>query len=88
MHKVFQAPCWLVSVGVMKTLDFGNGFRNSLALNGAIKCMPINRVVDYFQNAIVNLQLFGLGTGAVVSLALLVSLLSHGAHSGAEKGVL
>jgi hypothetical protein len=57
-------------------------------MSGAMKCVPINRVVDYFQYAIVNLQLFGLGTGAVASLAVLVSLFSHWAPSGAEKGVL
>jgi hypothetical protein len=50
--------------------------------------VPTNRIVDYFQYAIVNLQLFGLGTGAVVSLAPLISLLSHVAHSGTGKGVL
>ena len=52
-----------------------------------MECVPINRVVDYFQYAIVNLQFFGLGTGAVASLALLVSLFSHWTPSGAEKGV-
>ena len=57
-------------------------------MRGVLQCVPINRVVDYFQYAIVNLQLFGLGTGAVASLALLVSLFSHCTHSGAEKGVL
>jgi hypothetical protein len=57
-------------------------------MSGVVEYVPINRVVDYFQHAIVNLQLFGLGTGAVASLALLVSLLSHWTHSGAEKGVL
>jgi hypothetical protein len=57
-------------------------------MSGAMKCVPTNRVVDYFQYAIVNLQLFGLGTGAVASLAVLVSLFSHWAPSGAEKGVL
>ena len=53
-----------------------------------MECVPINRVVDYFQYAIVNLQFFGLGTGAVASLALLVSLFSHWTPSGAEKAVL
>jgi hypothetical protein len=57
-------------------------------MSGVVECVPINRVVDYFQYMIVNLQLFGLGTGAVASLALLVSLISHWTHSGAEKGVL
>jgi hypothetical protein len=53
-----------------------------------MECVSINQVVDRFQYAIVNLQLFGLGTGAVGSLALLVSLFRHGTHSGVEKGVL
>jgi hypothetical protein len=57
-------------------------------MSGVMECVPINRVVDYFQYAIVNLQFFGLGTGAVASLALLVSLFSHWTPSGAEKGVL
>jgi hypothetical protein len=57
-------------------------------MSWVMEWLPINRVGDYFQYAIVNLQLFGLGTGAVASLALLVSLFSHWTHSGAEKGVL
>ena len=72
----------------MKTSNFGNTSRNSHGMSGVMECVPINRVVDYFQYAIVNLQLFGLGTGAVASLALLVSLFSHWTPSGAEKAVL
>jgi len=72
----------------MKRLNFGNRSRNSHAVSGLVECVSINRLVDYFQYAIVNLQLFGLGTGAVANLALLVSLFSHCTHSGAEKGVL
>jgi len=72
----------------MKTSNFGNTSRKSHGMSGVVECVPINRVVDYFQYMIVNLQLFGLGTGAVASLALLVSLFSHWTHSGAEKGVL
>jgi hypothetical protein len=53
-----------------------------------MKYVPINRAVDYVQSAIVNLQLFGLGTGAIMSLAPLVSLRVHWAPSGAGKGVL
>ena len=72
----------------MKTSNFGNRSRNSHAVSGVVECVPISRVVDYFQYTIVNLQLFGLATGAVASLALLVSFLSHCTHSGAAKGVL
>jgi hypothetical protein len=72
----------------MKKSSFGNSSRNSHGMSGVMEFVPINRVVDYFQNAIVNFQLFGLGTGAVVSVALLVSLFSYWTHPGAEKGVL
>ena len=72
----------------MKKLNFGNRPRNRRGMSGVMEFVPINRVVDYFQNAIVNFQLFGLGTGAVVSVALLVSLFSHWTHPGAAKGVL
>ncbi len=72
----------------MKTSNFGDRSRNSHGMSWVMEWLPINRVGDYFQYAIVNLQLFGLGTGAVASLALLVSLFSHWTHSGAEKGVL
>jgi len=57
-------------------------------MSGVAEFVPIGGVVDYLQNAIVNLQLFGLGTGAVVSVALLVSLFSHWTHACVEKGVL
>jgi hypothetical protein len=72
----------------MKTSNFGNTSRNCHGMSGVVECVPINRVVDYLQYMIVNLQLFGLGTGAFASLALLVSLFGHWTHSGAEKGVL
>jgi hypothetical protein len=72
----------------MKTSNFWNRSRNGHAVSGVIECVPTNRIVDYFQYTIVNLQVFGLGTGAVASLALLVSLFSHWTPSGAEKGVL
>jgi hypothetical protein len=52
-----------------------------------VEFVRINRIADYLQNAIVNFQLFGLGTGTVASVALLVSLLSYWAHPCAEKGV-
>jgi hypothetical protein len=72
----------------MKRLNFGNRSRNGHAVSGVVECVSISRLVDYFQYAIVNLQLFGLGTGAIANLALLVSLSSHCTHSGADKGVL
>jgi hypothetical protein len=72
----------------MKKSSFGNRSRNSHGMSRVMEFVPINRVVDYFQNAIVNFQLFGLGTGAVVSVALLVSVFSHWTHPYVEKGVL
>ena len=57
-------------------------------MSGVTDFVPVSGIVDYLQNAIVNFQLFGLGTGAVVSVALLVSLFSHGTHPYVEKGVL
>lgn len=57
-------------------------------MSGVMEFVPINRVVDYLQNAIVNFQFFGLGAGAIVSMALLVSLFSYWPNPCAEKGVL
>jgi hypothetical protein len=57
-------------------------------MSGIMERVPISRTVNYLQSAIVNLQLFDLGTGAIMSLAPLVSLRIHLAHSGAGKGVL
>ena len=57
-------------------------------MSGVMEFVPINRVVDYLQNAIVNFQFFGLGAGAIVSMTLLVSLFSYWPNPCAEKGVL
>jgi hypothetical protein len=58
-------------------------------MRGVTEFVPINGVVDYFQNAIVNLQVFGLGTRAAVSLALLASLVSRWNNPlRAEEGTL
>jgi hypothetical protein len=81
MHNPASGVC-------MKKLNLGNRSRSRRDISGATESVPINGVVDYLQNAIVNFQLFGLGTGAIVSLALLVSLFSHWANPCAQKGVL
>jgi hypothetical protein len=72
----------------MKKLNFGNRSRNRRGTSGITEFVPISGIVEYLQNAIVNLQLFGLGTGAVISVALLVSLFSHWTQPCVEKGVV
>ena len=67
----------------MQTLNFGSGNQNG-SLFGQVS---IGHIVDYFQRAVVNLDLFGPGAGAVISLFLLISFF-QAAHSGAHKGVV
>jgi hypothetical protein len=53
----------------MQTLNFGSGNQNG-SLFGQVS---IGHIVDYFQRAVVNLDLFGPGAGTVISLFLLIS---------------
>jgi hypothetical protein len=67
----------------MQTSNFGNGCQNG-SLFGQVS---VGHIVDYFQRAAVNLDLFGPGAGTVISLFLLISFF-QAAYSGAQKGVV
>jgi hypothetical protein len=67
----------------MQTSNFGSGHQNR-SLFGQVS---ISHIVDYFQRAVVNLDLFGPGAGTVISLFRLISFF-QAAHSGAQKGVV
>ena len=72
----------------MQTSDITN--QDSRLLEPVVKRMSIGQVVDHFQRALINLELFGPGIGAIFisGALLLISLLQHAAHSGANKGVI
>jgi len=51
--------------------------------------VPIGQLADHFQRALINLDLFGPGIGAIFIIgALLTSLFQHSGHFGADKGVI
>jgi len=49
-----------------------------------------NTAHDYFQRALINLELFGLGIGAIIIIGalLLISLFQQAVHYGTNKGVI
>ncbi|MFZ3377876.1 MAG: hypothetical protein WA183_20200 [Chthoniobacterales bacterium] len=67
----------------MQISNFGNGYQNG----SLFRQVSIGHIVDYFQRAVVNLDLFGPGAGTVISLFLLISFF-QAAHAGAQKGVV
>ena len=83
-HKVFQRSCLLMSVDCMQTSNLGDRYQNGRLL----RQLSIGHVVDYFQRAVLNLDLFGPVSGAVITLFLLISFFLQAAHSGAQKGVI
>jgi hypothetical protein len=62
----------------MQILNFGNKRRNGRRFGGVVKRETTNRIVGYIQQAALNLELFGLALGAVISLFLLISLFIKG----------
>jgi hypothetical protein len=73
----------------MKTsAKFGKGSRASHGITGVTTYLPIDWVLDHLQSVIVNLQLFGLGTGVIVGLVPWASFFTHSHHSAAVKGAL
>ena len=83
-HKVFQRSCRLMSGSCMQTSNLGDRYQNGRLLGR----LPIGHVVDYFQRTVLNFDLFGPVSGAVISFFLLISLFLQAAHSGAQKGVI
>jgi len=53
------------------------------------KRVPIGQLADHFQRALINLDLFGPGIGAIFIIsALLISLFQHAGHCGTNRGVI
>ena len=53
------------------------------------KRVPIGQLAHHFQRAVINIDLFGPGIGAIFIIsALLISLFQHSGHLGADKGVM
>jgi hypothetical protein len=77
-----------MSVADMQTSDITN--QDCRLSEPVVKRVSIGHVVDHFQRALFNLELFGPGIGAIIisGALLLISLLQHAAHSGANKGVI
>jgi hypothetical protein len=53
-----------------------------------VRHASIDRWANYFQGALICLNQFGIGAGLSISVLQLISLAFHGAHSGAQKGVI
>ena len=78
-----------MSVAGMQTSDTLK-HQDCRLLEPVVKRVSVGQVVDHFQRALFNLELFGPGIGAIIisGAVLLISLLQHAAHSGANKGVI
>jgi len=76
-----------MSVVDMQTSDITN--QDCRLLEPVVKRVSIGQVVDHFQRALINLDLFGPGVSAImIGSGLLISLFHHvGQHFG-NKGVL
>jgi len=68
----------------MKISKFGNG----RLFKGAARKAWVGQVAGHSQRAVLNLNLFGPGAGAAISLSLLISFFLQAAHFGAPKGVI
>jgi hypothetical protein len=79
-----------VSVGYMQTSNFETTHQECCLVRPVAERISIAGVVDHLQGALLNLELFGRGVGAVVisGLFLLISLFHQVAQCGAEKGVI
>jgi hypothetical protein len=77
-----------MSGGRMQTSNFGSKHQHRRRFRQVVRRLSIGQAVDHFQRALLNLELFGPGVGAILSLFLLISIFHQGAHSGAEKGVI
>lgn len=72
----------------MQILNFGNRRWNGRRFGGVVKRRMINHVVGYIHQTALNLELFGLAVGAIISLFLLISLFHQGTHSDVGNGVI
>jgi len=79
-----------VSVAYMQTSNFESTHHECCLVRPVAERISIAGVVDHLQGALLNLELFGPGIGAVVisGFFLLISLFHQVAQCGAEKGVI
>ena len=79
-----------MSLGYMQTSNFESTNHECCLVRPVAERISIAGVVDHLQGALLNLELFGPGIGAVVisGLFLLISLFHQVAQCGAEKGVI
>jgi hypothetical protein len=72
----------------MKTLTLERRGQISRRLRQAGKHLSIDRVFDYFQDALLCVDQVGFLGGLALSSIMLVSFLLHAVRAGAEKGVI
>lgn len=79
-----------MSLVYMQTLNFESTHQECCLVRPVAERISIAGVVDHLQGALLNLELFGPGIGAIVisGLFLLISLFHQVAQCGAEKGVI
>jgi hypothetical protein len=79
-----------MSVGAMQTLGITNRHYDCQPLEPMARQVSIGGIVDRFQQALIGLDLFGPGVGAIFisGALLLISLLQQAAHCGTNKGVI
>ena len=79
-----------MSVTRMQTSDIGTRHQDCRLLEPVVKRVSIGQVIDHFQRALINLELFGLGIGAIIIIGalLLISLFQQAVHYGTNKGVI
>jgi len=72
----------------MKVSKFGSRHENGRLFRRAARQVCIGQVAGHSQRAVLNLNLFGPGAGAAISVSLLISFFLQAAHFGAPKGVI
>jgi len=72
----------------MQTTDIGTRHQDCRLLEPVVKRVSIGQVVDHFQRALINLEIFGPGIGAIIISAalLLISLFQQAGHCGTTRG--
>jgi len=79
-----------MSVARMQTSVIGTKHQDCRLLEPVVKRVSIGQVVDHFQRALINLELFGPGIGAIIisGALLLISLFQPAEHCGTNRGVI
>ena len=78
-----------MSVAGMQTSDTLK-HQDCRLLEPVVKRVSVGQVVDHFQRALFNLELFGPGISAIIisGALLLISLFQQACHYGTNKGVI